>query len=164
MKQGATAGRLAGTITARQERRTRTGNKMGILQLSDATGQFEAVLFSETLAQYRDLMEPGRSVVVTVNAENRPEGVSLRVQSMRSLEDEAANVQSTMRIFLRDPEPLAAISRQLGQRGEGQVSLVVIKGDGQGEVEIELPERYRVGPHIASALKAVRGVVDVELV
>src|SRR5690606_25095823 len=59
VKRGATAGRLAGTITGKQERRTRTGNKMGILQLSDATGQFEAVLFSETLAQHRDLMEAG---------------------------------------------------------------------------------------------------------
>jgi DNA polymerase-3 subunit alpha len=164
VKRGVTAGRLAGTITGKQERRTRTGNKMGILQLSDATGQFEAVLFSETLAQYRDMMEAGRSVVMTVNAENRPEGVSLRVQTMNALEDEAANVRSALRIFVRDPEPLGAITRQLGQRGDGQVSLVVIKDGGQGEVEIELADRFRVSPSVASALKAVRGVVDVELV
>lgn len=164
VKRGVTAGRLAGTITGKQERRTRTGNKMGILQLSDASGQFEAVLFSETLGQCRDMMEAGRSVVITVNAENRPEGVSLRVQTMRLLEDEAANVQSAMRIFVRDAAPLDAVSRQLGQRGDGQVSFVVIKDAGQAEVEIELPERYRVGPAMASALKAVRGVVDVELV
>ncbi len=165
VKRGATAGRLAGTIVGKQERRTRTGNKMGILNLSDASGQYEAVLFSETLAQHRDLMEPGRSVVITVNAENRPEGVSLRVQSMRSLEEEAeSRAQKAMRIFLRDAEPLAAISRQLGQRGEGQVSFVVLKDSAQGEIEIELPERYRVEEKLASALKAVRGVVDVELV
>jgi DNA polymerase-3 subunit alpha len=164
VKRGVTAGRLAGTITGKQERRTRTGNKMGILQLSDATGQFEAVLFSEMLAQYRDLMEAGRSVVITVGAENRPEGVSIRVQTMRSLEEEAANVQSALRIFLRDAEPLHAISRHLGQRGDGQVSFVLIKDGAQGEIEIELPDRYRVGPSVASALKAVRGVVDVELV
>src|SRR5690606_31406309 len=46
VKRGATAGRLAGTVTAKQERRTRTGNKMGIVQFSDASGQYEAVLFS----------------------------------------------------------------------------------------------------------------------
>src|SRR5690606_31909485 len=55
VKRGSTAGRLAGTVTGKQERRTRTGNKMGIVQLSDASGQYEAVLFSETLQQYRDL-------------------------------------------------------------------------------------------------------------
>src|SRR4029079_14362255 len=31
VKQGATAGRLAGTVPGKQERKTRTGNKMGIV-------------------------------------------------------------------------------------------------------------------------------------
>src|SRR5690606_18688283 len=39
VKAGATAGRLAGTVTAKQERRTRTGGRMGIVQLSDPSGQ-----------------------------------------------------------------------------------------------------------------------------
>ncbi len=46
------------------ERRTKTGNKMGIIGLSDPTGQFEAVLFSEGLAQFRDMLEPGTGGVV----------------------------------------------------------------------------------------------------
>ena len=164
VKKGATAGRLAGTISSKQERRTRTGNKMCVMQLSDASGQYEAVLFSETLAQFRDLIEAGRSVVITVAAEDRPEGVNLRVQTMHSLEEEASQMQRTMRVFLRDPEPVPALVRQLGQKGDGQVSLVVIRPDNSGEVEVELPGRYRVEPRIASALKAVKGVVDVELV
>jgi DNA polymerase-3 subunit alpha len=164
VKRGASAGRLAGTITSRQERRTKTGNKMAIVQLSDATGQYEAVLFSEMLANYRDLLEPGKSVVVTVAAENRPEGVNLRVQTMHSLEDEASRIQKQLRIFLRDPSPLAALTGQLTQRGEGQISFVVIREGGRGEIEIELPDRYRLSPQIASAMKAVSGVVDVELV
>jgi DNA polymerase-3 subunit alpha len=137
---------------------------MCVMQLSDASGQYEAVMFSETLAQYRDLIEPGRSVVITVAAEDRPEGVNLRVQTMQSLEEQASQMQRTMRVFLRDPEPVQALTRQLGQRGEGQVSFVVIRPDNSGEIEIELPDRYRVEPRIASALKAIKGVVDVELV
>ena len=72
VKRGASAGRLAGTVTTKQERKTRTGNKMGVIQFSDTTGQYEAVLFSEGLAQFRDMLEPGRSVVITVSAEDRP--------------------------------------------------------------------------------------------
>jgi DNA polymerase III subunit alpha len=164
VKRGATAGRLAGTITAKQERKTRMGNKMCVVQLSDASGQFEAVLFSELLAQYRDLIEPGRSVVVTVSAEDRPEGVNLRIQTMQSLEEEAGRQQHSLRIFLRDSQPVDILSRHLNQRGEGQVSLVVIREGGSGEVEVELPDRYRVDGRLASALKAVPGVVEVELV
>ncbi|TKT76819.1 DNA polymerase III subunit alpha [Aquamicrobium sp. LC103] len=164
VKRGATAGRLAGTITAKQERKTRTGNKMCVVQLSDATGQYEAVLFSEGLAQYRDLIEPGKSVVITVAAEDRPEGVNLRVQTMQSLEDEASRIQKALRVYLRDSGPVSMLAGQLGQRGEGQVSFVVIKEAGQGEIEIELPDRYRISPQVASAMRAVPGVVEVELV
>jgi len=164
VKRGASAGRLAGTVTSRQERKTRTGNKMGIVQLSDATGQFEAVLFSEGLAQYRDLLESGKSVVITVAAENRPEGISLRIQTVQSLEDEASRIQKAMRLYLRSSEALKQITPHLTTRGDGQVSLIVIKENGLREVEIELPERYRVSPQIASAMKAIKGVVDVELV
>ncbi|MGH6716327.1 MAG: DNA polymerase III subunit alpha, partial [Bradyrhizobium sp.] len=52
VKTGATAGKVAATVVSRMERRTKTGNKMGIIGLSDPTGHFEAVLFSEGLAQY----------------------------------------------------------------------------------------------------------------
>lgn len=163
VKRGASAGRLAGTVTAKQERKTRTGNKMGIVQFSDATGQFESVLFSEALAQYRDLLESGKSVVITVGAEDRPEGISLRIHTVQSLEDEASRIQKAMRLYLRSSEALPQIKSHLA-RGDGQVSLIVIKENGGREVEIELPERYRVTPQIASACKAIRGVVDVELV
>ena len=44
------------------------------------------------------------------------------------------------------------------------MSFVVIKEGGQGEVEIALPDRYQVSPRVASAMRAVPGVVEVELV
>ncbi len=47
VRQGASAGRLAGVVTARQERRTKTGNKMGIVTFSDPSGHYEGVLFSK---------------------------------------------------------------------------------------------------------------------
>ena len=164
VKRGASAGRLAGTITAKQERKTRTGNRMGVVQFSDTTGQYEAVLFSEALAQYRDLLEAGRSVVITVSAEDRPEGVNLRIQTVQSLEDEADRLQKSMRIFVRDAAPVNSLSAQLDASGSGQVSVIVIKDQAEGEIEIELPNRYQVSPRIASAVRSVSGVVDVELV
>ncbi|MEZ5811532.1 MAG: DNA polymerase III subunit alpha [Rhizobiaceae bacterium] len=164
VKRGAVAGRLAGTITAKQERKTRTGNRMGVVQISDTTGQFEAVLFSEALAQYRDMLEPGNSVVITVSAEDRPEGINLRIQTVQSLEEEAGRVQNAMRIFVRDPAPVANLSAQLDASGSGEVSVIVIRDQAEGEIEIALPHRYQVSPRIASAMRAVPGVVDVEMV
>ncbi|MBB6509346.1 MULTISPECIES: DNA polymerase III subunit alpha [Rhizobium] len=164
VRAGATAGRLAGTVTGRQERKTRTGNKMGIVMFSDSTGQFEAVLFSEALAQYRDLLEPGKSLVITVQADERPEGIGLRIQTVQSLEEQSVRMQKALRVFVRDSGPLKTVARHLNARGDGLVSFIVIKDDGKREIEVELTERYRISPEIAAALKAAPGVLDVELV
>src|SRR5258708_27491552 len=58
VKAGVTAGKVAATVVSRAERRTKTGNKMGIVGLSDPSGQYEAGIFAERLAHYPALLEP----------------------------------------------------------------------------------------------------------
>ncbi|MBB4066700.1 DNA polymerase III subunit alpha [Gellertiella hungarica] len=164
VKQGASSGRLAGTVTSRQERKTRTGNKMGIVTFSDSSGQFEAVLFSEGLNQYRDLLEPGKSLVITVQADERPEGIGLRIQTAQSLEEKSVQMQKALRVFVRDSGPLKAVASHLNAKGDGLVSFIVIKEDGRREIEVELSEKYRISPEIAAAMRTAPGVIDVELV
>jgi len=163
VRRGATAGRLAGTVTARQERRMRTGNRMAAVQLSDPTGSYEGVLFSEGLTQYRELLEPGRSVVVLVAAEDRPEGINVRIESVEPIEKHMGSLKQ-LRVFLRDEAPLPSLGRHLVPKGEGAVSLILILEDGRREVEMQLPGGYAISPQIASALRAVKGVEQVEMV
>ena len=163
VKNGATVGRLAGTVSSKQERKTRTGNRMAVVQISDPSGQYEAVAFSEILSQNRELLEAGKSVILLVAAEDRPEGVNLRIQSVSSLEAEAGKAQHNLRVFLRDAAPLASLSTQLSTAGDGKVSFVVLEADGSREVEIGLKNRRQVSPRIAGAIKAIPGVVDVEV-
>ncbi len=163
VRKGQTAGRLAGTVTSRQERKTRTGGKIGIVQLSDPTGQYEIVLFTETLITFRDKLEPGASVIVTVSAEDRPEGISLRASGVQSLEAEAEKMQKALRIFMRDAKPFSLFQSQLRQGGDSDISLILLRDDGEREVEITLPGKFRVSPQMASVIKAAPGVLDVEL-
>ena len=113
VKTGATAGKVAATVVSRMERRTKTGNKMGIMGLSDPTGHFEAVLFSEGLAQYRDVLEPGAAVLLQLGAELQGEDVRARVLHAEPLDDAAAKTQKGLRIFVRDTRPLESIARRL---------------------------------------------------
>ncbi len=163
VRRGAAAGRLAGTVTARQERKTKTGNRMGIVQFSDPTGQFEAILFAEALNAFRDQLEPGRSVVVQVAAEDRPEGISVRIISVKPLDAMSGGLKQ-LRVFLRAEDPLRSIERHLPRGGDGDVSLVLLLDEGSREVEVQLPGRYQISPQIASALRAVSGIEHVELV
>jgi DNA polymerase-3 subunit alpha len=181
VKTGATAGKVAATVVSRMERRTKTGNKMGIIGLSDPTGHFEAVLFSEGLAQYREVLEPGAAVLLQLGAELQGDDVRARVLHAEPLDDAAAKTQKGLRIFVRDTRPLESIAKRLqtpepGQGGparaqqvrqaptggaDGDVSLVMML-DLETEVEMKLPGRFKVSPQIAGAIKAVSGVVDVQ--
>ncbi len=168
VKAGATAGRVAGTVVARTERRTRTGSKMGIIGLSDPTGAYEAVIFSEGLAEYRDLLEPGSAVLLFLSAEVQGDDVRARIQSVEPLDAAAANLHQGLRVFLRDDKPIEAVAKRLEQvpraaqaNGDGEVSLVLLL-DRATEVEVKLPGRFKVSPQIAGAIKAVPGVVQVE--
>ena len=162
IRRGATAGRLAATVASRQERRTRTGGKMGIYQLSDPSGQFEARIFSEGLARFRDVLEDGASVVLQVIASERDDDTSLTIASAEPLEALASGGARALRVYLRDSAPLRSIARHLNERGDGTVSFVIMKDS--AEVEIELPDRYGISPRVASAMKAADGVVAVDLV
>ena len=92
-ERGATAGQLAGIVISARERRSQKGNKFAFAMFSDTTGQFEAVIFSETLAQCRELLEPGTPVLLTVAAERDGDTVKMRVESMRGLDAAVADLQ-----------------------------------------------------------------------
>jgi DNA polymerase III subunit alpha len=160
VKQGASAGRLAATVLERHERRTKSGTKMGIVQLSDQSGHYEAILFQEGLHQYRDILEKGACVLLGLQASVEGEEVRLRIVSAEPLDQAASRIGKGLRIFLRDQNPLTQISSQLRAKGEGEVLLVLPTGG--GEVEVKLPGKYSVSPRVAGALKAIPGIAAVE--
>jgi DNA polymerase-3 subunit alpha len=162
VRGGATTARLGASVIDRYERRTKSGSKLGVVQLSDPSGQYEAILFQEGLAQYRDLLEKGADVLVTLQASAEGEDVRARIVQVESLNEAAAKVQKGLRVFVRDDAPLASIGERLRAHGEGEVWLVVMLGPREGEVEVKLPGRYAVTGALAGALKAVAGVVAVE--
>ena len=166
MKAGHEAGRLAATVLDRAERRTRSGSKMGIVQLSDQSGQYEAILFQEGLNQFRDQLVKGANLLLGIQAQLEGEDVRARIVSVQLLEEAAQRVQKGLQIFLRSPDALVSIGAVLGERGAadagfGEVSIVAMTPD-RAETEIKLPGRYRISPQIAGAIKAIPGIVAVE--
>jgi DNA polymerase-3 subunit alpha len=163
VRSGANAGRVAATVVSRTERRTKTGNKMGIIGLSDPSGHYEAVIFAEGLQQYREQLEPGSPVLLGLSAEAQAEEVRARIQTVEPLDQAASKLQKGLRVFLRDQAQIEPVARRLEGKGDGEVNMV-LQLNGGTEVEIKLPGRFKVSPQIAGAIKAVPGVLQVEMV
>ncbi len=167
----ATAGRLAAIVVSARERRSQKGNKFAFAMFSDATGQFEAVIFSDTLNACGHLLQAGTPVLVSVEAERDGDTVKLRVQGMQALDEAAAGVQRGLKLIL-DRRMLqskkisldtlkAELRPAAGPKSGGEIRVVLELDDRERTLEIDLPGRYDVGPMMQGHLTTVPGVLDV---
>jgi len=163
-RRNAVKATLAGTVIHRQERRGRNGDPFAFVGLSDPTGMFEVMVFSEALSQARAVLETGRSVVMRVVGDWIDDELKLRAIGVEDLAAAAAGAGEGLKIRLSDPAPIPQIAAQLKQSGKGLVTLVVPGESQNQEVEIALAKRVQVTLELKSALSSLAGVLDVETV
>ncbi len=160
---GASAGRLAGIVTSLQERKTKKGKAMIIITLSDISGSFECLVFSELIEKYSGLLQIGKLLIVDVEADKRPDSNSLRLLSAKEISNEGKKVKQHLTIFTNDKKCLSSIKQQLKAGGQGRVSFVVIREAGKREYELSLAQTYQLSKELAGGIKALEGVIDVHL-
>jgi len=152
--------KVAGIVVTKQERRAKqSGNPFAFVQLSDKTGVYEIVVFSEVLSQSRELLVAGQPVLVAVDPQANENETRMTAAEITDLDQAVANTAAGLRIHLRDESPLPQLKTilQRESRGRGTVS-VVLDLDGDEEVEMALPGRYRLSTGARRALKALPGV------
>jgi DNA polymerase III subunit alpha len=165
--RGVVAGRLAGVVVSARERRSQKGNKFAFAVFSEPTGQFEAVIFSETLAASRPLLEAGTAVLLTVEGERDGEALKLRVQTVQSLDEAANGLQRGLKVVIdgraiqADGGWLDEFKALLKPGGRGVVFLSMALADRGREVEIAMPGRFDISPAQKSAISTVPGVLEV---
>jgi len=165
-ERGATAGALAGIVISARERKSQKGNKFAFAMFSDTTGQFEAVIFSDTLAASRDLLEPGTPVKLNVSAERDGDTVKMRVESIQALNEAVAAVQGGVKLMLdrrvieKNPGVVAQLKSRL-KPGKGEVRLGIELPEFNKELVLGVPGRYDVSPASVGVLWTMPGVVEV---
>ena len=163
------AAKIAGTVASRQERKSARGNRFAFVQLSDPTGLYEVTMFSEPLEKYRDLLEAGSNVVLSVEANLESDQLKLLARSVQQIDNAVADAAAMgLRVIVNDEAAVASVATVLkgaengGNRGRGPVSLLLLHPKLPGEVEMALGEDFSVNPRIKGALRSLGGVVAVE--
>ena len=162
---GHEAFRMAGVVRRKSERPSKTGEKFAFITLSDPTGEFEVLFPPESLRKCRDLLEPGRSVVVKVRCKGREGELRFFGDDAETLDAVVSGGASALRVYMA-PERTAveALKRRLqaaaGARG-GEVSVVAAMAGGR-EVEMKLPGRFSLDSALRGALKTAPGVLYLE--
>jgi DNA polymerase-3 subunit alpha len=164
-ERGPLVARIAGSVSTKQERKSAKGNRFAFVGLSDPTGLYEVTVFSDTLDAARDHLEPGRNVVLTVEANLEGETLKLLARAAQPIDQVAdqAGAQA-IRVHLNRAEAVASLAALLGRlegKTRAQITLCVPDETGR-EIDILLPRPYPVTPQIKGAIKAMAGVAMVE--
>ncbi len=160
--QGGAEARLACTVTSHQERKSKAGNKFAFTGFSDPTGQFEAVVFSDTLALAGDLLEPGKAVLVVVDGELDGENIKTRALAIQGLDKAMGRESAGFEVRADATLRVDDFCKLLRKDGSSQIKLRLSLGDAGREVELSLGGGFDLSPKNAGALKSLPGVLEIE--
>ncbi|MDQ2859353.1 MAG: DNA polymerase III subunit alpha [Pseudomonadota bacterium] len=162
---GAEAFRMAGMVRRRQERSSAGGGgKFAFVSLSDPTGEYEVLFPPEILRRCRDLLEPGRAIVLKVRARTADGEVRFFGDDAEPLERAIEKVRAGLRIHVSPAvTELKVLKARLtpASSGGGEIIFVAAFAGGR-EVEMKLPGRYLLDPAVRGALKIAPGVAAME--
>ncbi len=159
--------RLAGIVVSRRERTSSRGNRFCFVQMSDLTGLYEIMLFSEILAAKRGLLDSGQPLLITADAKLEGDDmIRLNGQSIELLDEAASASSAGLKIFVAGTEALEPLKQTIGREGRladrskrGGKLRLVLDAD-RRQVELDLPGFYEIGPSLRQAVKAIPGIVD----
>jgi DNA polymerase III subunit alpha len=161
--------KMAGAVSARQERKSQKGNRFAFVSLSDPTGLFEVTLFSDVLEVARPHLETGQNVIMQVEATHEADQLKLLCRRVEPIDAAVAGEATGLRVFV-DSETgitsvqslLSRMAREAARAARGPIHLCLMHPDLPGEVELVLGEDFPVSPQIKGALRSMEGVVTVE--
>ncbi len=159
---------MIGVVRARSDKPARNGGKFAFLTLSDPTGEVEMMVFPETLSQNFDLLQPGKSVAITVGVKRIGDEIKLNAERCVPLEKARLSKRSgAIKIRLAvgaDVQDIAGIVKHLSGSNDperGAILLEMPLEDGR-TVILKLPDVYTIGMTAQRALKDAAGVERVE--
>ena len=162
---GAEAFKMAGMVRRRQERASASGEKFAFVSLSDPTGEYEVLFPPEALRKCRDILEPGKAVVLRVRAKSRDGEVRFFGDDAETVDKSIEAVAAGLRVHV---SPGSTEIEALKKRLTGAVSprggeIILVAGLGGGrEVELKLPGFYALDASLRGALKTSPGVAFLE--
>ena len=158
---GITTAVLAGVVISKRELTNKNGNRFAFAAFSDQTGQFESIVFSDVLSYAGDVLEPGKAVLVHMEATRKDDEIKLKAMLIQSLDKAAGAAQKGLTIVLdmdayaRDPNSISRLKELLQPGGRGEVRLIVSLAVRGREVELKLKGRFQLSPAQTSKIESL---------
>ena len=156
---------IAGCVESFQKRLSKNGNKYAFLGLSDTTGNFEGMMFSDALAKYEETINTGCPLLVkiTINKQSEEENPRIMINSVRTIDEAIAEQAKGIVISISNIAAVGEIKKVLfsDKRGVNKVYLEPELDD--WDVRIEVNDGFAFADHMMlTKLKSIPGVASVK--
>jgi DNA polymerase-3 subunit alpha len=152
---------LAGIVGSSRVRTNQRGNRYAFVQMSDRSGVFEITVFSEVLAQARELLDSGQPLLVRADAKTEEGSVRLIASRIQALDGAMQQAAKGLKVYLKDTGTVTQLKSVLAQHGRGRGQVKIVVQTPVQEIDIPLPDSYQIDARIRSAVKSLPGIVDV---
>lgn len=157
--------KLAGCVNSFQKRLSKSGNKYAFLEMSDACGSFEGLLFSEALNRYEEVINSGLPLLVNVTIDKQTEDGSPRVMInlVETLDKAISEVANGLIISLNDTGALRGLKEILSQDRNGRNKIYIKPDNNEWDVRIELAGGFAFAdPAFLSKIRSLPGVTTIK--
>ena len=151
---------MAGILIRKQERvSAKTGNKFAFLQLSDSTGVYEVMIFSETLARSREFLVPGTGLLLYADAEVKDEELRFLGQMIQPLDEAMAEKVRELKIHVDASETVQRLHDILANAEQGNVKIHLYAHLEEHIAELEIKGRFSIPQDTMSVLQKTPGYI-----
>ena len=156
---------IAGCVENFQKRLSKSGNKYAFLGLSDTTGNFEGMLFSDGLAKYEDVINSGCPLLVkvTINKQSEEENPRIMINSVKTLDEAIAEQAKGLVISVANVAAVPEIKKVLFSDIRGLNKVYIEPELDDWDVRIELDGGFAFSDSMMlTKLKSIPGVSAVK--
>lgn len=156
---------LAGVLLRKAEKiSAKSGNKFAFLTVSDTSGVYEVLLFSEVLSRSRDFLEVGKSILLSADAEHKEDSLRLTVQDVKPLDEILIDKVHEVGLTFAHSNAIETLKSCLTKAGEGKSRFTVqIESPNTGKiVKLRLPGFYSFTPEVRDELYRLNGLKNLQ--
>ena len=163
---GRAGAKMAALVEEVRWRTSARGRRYMMATLSDASGQFEATVFDDQVAeQVAQTARAGTCALLSVELDRRPgeETPRVTVRSIQAFEELSKRSRLQIEVEVEDAEALRRLAAAVASARGGQGQLRLRAAFDQGEAELVLGRDFAVDAELAARLERIDGVSAVRL-
>ena len=156
--------KLAGCVNSFKVRTAKSGNKYAILEMSDDSSNFEGLVFSKGLAQYSDIIESQKPLLIqaTIDKKDEESLPSIKIDTVELLDTAIAEAANGIEIYINNISAVSALKDILKKDRNGQNKIYILPEIPIWDTRICLSGGYGLYGDILSQIRSVPGISQIK--